>query len=687
MSNEELTDLKGVGPALKNKLAKLNINKQSDLLFLLPTRYEDRTKLKKIGALIPDEEVLIEGRVLLCSILFRGRRQMLVQLSDDTGILTMRFFTFSKYQAQNLSRDTLVRCYGKTRKTSSGIEMIHPQYKLINPERPLPLAKRLTPVYPATKGLSQTKLRQIVNSALKEQLKNTEEILPDEIIDEMGLGTLKGALSKIHRPLPSDVNNKEKFEPLRRLVAEELIANQLALRQIKKRTQSNPALALSDSRVMKKFIQNLPFKLTGSQKRVTGEIEKDLAEPIPMMRLLQGDVGSGKTVIAASAMAIASASGSQSVLMAPTELLAEQHKSNLDGWFKSLGIKVVILKSKLPKKQKDLILEQIKNGEALIIIGTHALFQAQVEYRNLGLVIVDEQHRFGVDQRLTLVNKSKSHGTVPHQLIMTATPIPRTLAMTAYGDLDTSILDELPKGRGSIKTIVIPDSKRNEVIKKIDKEIEKGRQAYWVCPLIEESEELNYEAAETTFEKLKSSHHLGHDIEIDLVHGRLKPEEKSQTMVDFKNNIIGLLVATTVIEVGVDVPNATIMVIENAERLGLSQLHQLRGRVGRGSHESLCILIYKGPLNELAKERLGVIRKSVDGFYISEKDLQLRGPGELLGTRQKGLIGLKIADISRDAHMLPYINKLCADFGNKYPGAAEKLIKRWVGEQIIYRNV
>jgi len=687
MGNEELTELKGVGPALKDKLAKLSINKQSDLLFLLPTRYEDRTKLKKIGALIPEEEALIEGRVLLCSIVYRGRRMMLVQLSDDTGMLAMRFFTFSKFQAKNLSRDTVVRCYGKTRKTSSGIEMIHPQYQVIDPENPPPLSKRLTPVYPTTKGLSQTKLRQIVSANLKEQLKHTEEILPDAIIAEMGLGSLRDALSKIHSPLPSEVNNKDKFELLRRLVAEELIANQLALRQIKKRTQSNPALALSDSRVMKKFIQNLPFKLTGSQKRVTGEIEKDLAEPIPMMRLLQGDVGSGKTVIAASAMAIASASGSQSVLMAPTELLAEQHKSNLDGWFEPLGIKVVILKSKLPKKQKDLILEQIKNGEALIIIGTHALFQTQVEYRNLGLVIVDEQHRFGVDQRLSLVNKSKSHGTVPHQLIMTATPIPRTLAMTAYGDLDTSILDELPKGRGSIKTIVIPDSKRDEVIKKIDKETEKGRQAYWVCPLIEESEELNYEAAETTFEKLKLSRHLEQDIEIDLVHGRLKPEEKSQTMVDFKNNIIQILVATTVIEVGVDVPNATIMVIENAERLGLSQLHQLRGRVGRGSHESLCILIYKGPLNELAKERLGVIRKSVDGFYISEKDLQLRGPGELLGTRQKGLIGLKIADISRDAHMLPYINKLCADFENKYPGKAEKLIKRWVGEQIIYRNV
>jgi len=687
VSNEELTDLKGVGPALKDKLAKLNINKQSDLLFLLPTRYEDRTKLKEIGSLVPEEEALIEGKVLVCNIVYGGRRMMLAQLSDDTGILTMRFFTFSKYQARNLSRDTVVRCYGKTRKTSSGIEMIHPQYQVINPESPAPLSTRLTPVYPTTKGLSQTKLRQVVDLGLKQQLKNTEEILPEEIITEMGLGTLKDALSKIHNPLPSEHNTDERFDPLRRLVAEELIANQLALRQIKRTTRSNPAVALKDNSTMKKFMGSLPFELTKSQKRVVGEIEADLGKSTPMMRLLQGDVSSGKTVVAASAMAIASASGSQSVLMAPTELLAEQHKNNLDGWFKPLGLKVVMLKSKLPKKEKELILDQIKNGEASIIIGTHALFQTQVDYKNLGLVVVDEQHRFGVEQRLSLVNKSKSQGTVPHQLIMTATPIPRTLAMTAYGDLDTSVLDELPKGRGSIKTILISDNRRDEVIEKIDKETKKGRQVYWVCPLIEESEELNYEAAETTFEKLKHSLHLDIDLEIDLVHGRLKPEEKNRKMVDFKNNIIQVLVATTVIEVGVDVPNATIMVIENSERLGLSQLHQLRGRVGRGVHESLCILIYKKPLNELAKKRLGVIKKSVDGFYISEKDLQLRGPGELLGTRQKGLIGLKIADISRDAHMLPYINKLCADFDNKYPDKAEKLIRRWIGEQIIYRNV
>jgi ATP-dependent DNA helicase RecG len=357
---------------------------------------------------------------------------------------------------------------------------------------------------------------------------------------------------------------------------------------------------------------------------------------------------------------------------------------NLRGWFEPLGVKTVLLKSNLTQKEKGLILNDIKNGEASIIVGTHALFQNKVEYKNLGLVIVDEQHRFGVDQRLSLVKKTGNNNLVPHQLIMTATPIPRTLAMTAYGDLDISVLDELPKGRGQIKTIVIPDDKRNEVVQKIAHETNKGRQIYWVCPLIEESEELNFEAAETTFKMLSLELPTK---KIGLVHGKLKSNIKTKTMVDFKNNIHQILVATTVIEVGVDVPNATIMVIENSERLGLSQLHQLRGRIGRGEHESLCVLIYKKPLNSIAKQRLNTVRKSVDGFYISEKDLELRGPGELLGTRQKGVIGLKIADISRDAYMLPSINRYCADFDNKYPGLSERLIDRWVGQQIVYRNV
>lgn len=680
----ELTGLKGVGPAVKAKLEKLNIKTQSDLLFLLPTRYENRTFIKNIGSLVPDEEAQIEGRVVVCNIVYRGRRMMVMQLADETGFLTVRFFTFNKYQAAGLKPNTIVRCFGKTRKISSGVEMIHPSYQIINNNDLKPLPKTLTPVYPTTKGLPQAKLRQIVSLGIQEQLKQTDELLPEVIIKEMGFGTLEEALVKIHNPTPEEFYNTDRFAPLKRLVAEELIANQLALRRIKKTTQSNPAQALVRNTLIKALVGRLPFTLTHSQERVVNEIKEDLKKPRPMMRLLQGDVGSGKTVVAALAMSIAADNETQSVLMAPTELLAEQHLDNLRGWFEPLGVKTVLLKSNLTQKEKGLILSDIKNGEASIIVGTHALFQNKVEYKNLSLVIVDEQHRFGVDQRLSLVKKTGDNDSVAHQLIMTATPIPRTLAMTAYGDLDTSVLDELPKGRGQIKTIVIPDDKRSEVVQKITQETNKGRQVYWVCPLIEESDELNYEAAETTFKTLSSELPTK---KIGLVHGKLKPNIKTKTMVDFKNNIHEILVATTVIEVGVDVPNATIMVIENSERLGLSQLHQLRGRIGRGEHESLCVLIYKKPLNDIAKQRLNTVRKSVDGFYISEKDLELRGPGELLGTRQKGVIGLKIADISRDAYMLPAINRYCADFDNKYPGLSERLIDRWVGQQIVYRNV
>ena len=680
----ELTELKGVGPAVKIKLEKLNIKTQSDLLFLLPTRYENRTFIKDIGSLVPDEEAQIEGTVLVCNIVYRGRRMLVVQLADETGILTLRFFTFSKYQAAGLKPNTTVRCFGKARQSGSGVEMIHPSYQIIDNNDPSPLSKTLTPVYPTTKGLPQAKLRQIVSLGIQKQLKQTDELLPQVIVDEMGFGTLEEALVKIHNPTPEEFYTADRFSPLKRLVAEELIANQLALRRIKRTTQSNPAHAMTRGALIKELVERLPFTLTDSQERVVNEIKEDLRKPVPMMRLLQGDVGSGKTVVAALAMSMAADNKTQSVLMAPTELLAEQHLENLKGWFGPLGVKTVLLKSKLTQKERGLILNEIKHGEVSIIVGTHALFQNKVEYKNLGLVVVDEQHRFGVDQRLSLVKKSGDNNAVPHQLIMTATPIPRTLAMTAYGDLDTSVLDELPKGRGEIKTIVVPDDKRSEVVQKIIQETNKGRQVYWVCPLIEESEELNFEAAETTFKTLSSELPTK---KIGLVHGKLKPNIKTKAMVDFKNNIHEVLVATTVIEVGVDVPNATIMVIENSERLGLSQLHQLRGRIGRGEHKSLCVLIYKKPLNDIAKQRLNTVRKSVDGFYISEKDLELRGPGELLGTRQKGVIGLKIADISRDAYMLPSINRYCADFDNKYPGLSEKLIDRWVGQQIVYRNV
>ena len=681
MSND-LTSLRGVGPAIEEKLTKLDVHNQIDLLFLMPIRYEDRTLVTPIGALSHDLQVLIQGRVLLTNIVYRGRRTLLSQLSDDTGMVTLRFFSFSNQQAKNLSRNTLVRCFGRVRKTATGVEIIHPEYQIIDPDNIPPLASTLTPIYPSTKGLSQGKLRSMIKLALDSQLNSVEELLPKEIADLLHVMPLGESLEEIHSPPKTE--QEEGFSPAKlRLVTEELIANQLALKRIKRTTQLNKAIALKNIKEKNNLIKQLPFTLTNSQERVVREIEEDLMVPRPMMRLLQGDVGSGKTVVAALAIAIAAGSNAQAAFMAPTELLAEQHYNNLKVWFDPLGIEVVLLKSKLPAKEKKQILGSIEDGTSSIIIGTHALFQGAVNYNNLALVVVDEQHRFGVDQRLSLMNKSIS-GSVPHQLIMTATPIPRTLAMTAYGDLDSSVINELPKGRGTIETVVVSEEKREGVVLRVMDEIKKNRQIYWVCPLIEESEELNFEAVETTHKNLQSKLK---NCSIGLVHGKLDSLKKTKAMLDFKKGKQDVLVATTVIEVGVDVANASIMVIENSERLGLSQLHQLRGRVGRGEHKSICILIYKKPLSSMAKMRLSAIRESNDGFYISEKDLELRGPGELLGTKQKGIIGLKIADIARDAHLLPKINKLCADFEENYPKQAEKLIHRWVGNQIEYRKV
>jgi ATP-dependent DNA helicase RecG len=681
MSND-LTSLRGVGPAIEEKLTKLDVHSQADLLFLMPIRYEDRTLVTPIGTLSHDQQVLIQGRVLLTNIVYRGRRTLLSQLSDDTGMVTLRFFSFSNQQAKNLSRNTLVRCFGRVRKTATGIEIIHPEYQIIDPDNIPPLASTLTPIYPSTKGLSQGKLRSMIKLALGSRLNSVEELLPKEITDLLHVMPLGESLEAIHSPPKTE--QEEGFSPVKlRLVTEELIANQLALKRIKRTTQLNKAIALKNIKEKNNLIKQLLFTLTNSQERVVREIEEDLMAPRPMMRLLQGDVGSGKTVVAALAIAIAAGSSSQAAFMAPTELLAEQHYNNLKVWFDPLGIDVVLLKSKLPAKEKKQILGSIEDGTSSIIIGTHALFQGAVNYNNLALVVVDEQHRFGVDQRLSLMNKSIS-GSVPHQLIMTATPIPRTLAMTAYGDLDSSVINELPKGRGTIETVVVSEEKRESVVLRVMDEIKKNRQIYWVCPLIEESEELNFEAVETTHKNLQSKLK---NCSIGLVHGKLDSLKKTKAMLDFKKGKQDLLVATTVIEVGVDVANASIMVIENSERLGLSQLHQLRGRVGRGEHKSICILIYKKPLSSMAKMRLNAIRESNDGFYISEKDLELRGPGELLGTKQKGIIGLKIADIARDAHLLPKINKLCADFEENYPKQAEKLIHRWVGNQIEYRKV
>lgn len=680
----DLIDLKGVGPALVSKLQKLKVHNQYDLLFLLPIRYEDKTSLHKISALVAGEKALIQGFVVLTTVVYRGRRMLISQLSDDTGIITLRFFHFSKQQARRLAKNTVVRCFGQTRKTASGLEMIHPEYQIINPENPAPLEAGLTPIYPTTEGLQQGRLRKIVRAALEQQIDTIEELLPASIVKELGLVPLTESLREIHQPSQKNIVNGHQSLARKRLIIEELLANQLALKRLKRHTKKEPAMALANRLLKESLIKNLPFKLTKSQARVVEEIEMDLKKNRPMMRLLQGDVGSGKTIVAALAMLIAVGSKQQAALMAPTELLAEQHFNNVVSWFEPLGVSVALLKSKLSAKDRRTVLAGIANGTIDIIVGTHALFQPSVVYKNLALVVVDEQHRFGVEQRLSLMKKSSDRNTVPHQLIMTATPIPRTLAMTAYGDLDASIITELPKGRGNIKTIVVPEEKRSQVMDKISKECALGRQSYWVCPLIEESEELNFQAAESTYvflqEKLKR-------LSIGLVHGKLSSVKKTKAMENFINGHTNILVATTVIEVGVDVANSSVMVIENAERLGLTQLHQLRGRVGRGRHESVCILLYKKPLSSVAKERLAVIRATNDGFLIAEKDLQLRGPGELLGTRQKGLIGLRIADIMRDAYLLPTINKLTVNIEQNHPDLIEKIVRRWVGDQLEYRNV
>ena len=680
----DLIDLKGVGPVLVSKLQKLKVHNQYDLLFLLPIRYEDKTSLHKISALVAGEKALIQGFVVLTTVVYRGRRMLISQLSDDTGIITLRFFHFSKQQARRLAKNTVVRCFGQTRKTASGLEMIHPEYQIINPENPAPLEAGLTPIYPTTEGLQQGRLRKIVRAALEQQIDTIEELLPASIVKELGLVPLTESLREIHQPSQKNIVNDHQSLARKRLIIEELLANQLALKRLKRHTKKEPAMALANRLLKESLIKNLPFKLTKSQARVVEEIEMDLKKNQPMMRLLQGDVGSGKTIVAALAMLIAVGSKQQAALMAPTELLAEQHFNTVVSWFEPLGVSVALLKSKLSAKDRRTVFAGVANGTIDIIVGTHALFQPSVVYKNLALVVVDEQHRFGVEQRLSLMKKSNDRNTVPHQLIMTATPIPRTLAMTAYGDLDASIITELPKGRGNIKTIVVPEEKRSQVMDKISKECALGRQSYWVCPLIEESEELNFQAAESTYvflqEKLKR-------LSIGLVHGKLSSVKKTKAMENFINGNTNILVATTVIEVGVDVANSSVMVIENAERLGLTQLHQLRGRIGRGRHESICILLYKKPLSLVAKERLAAIRATNDGFLIAEKDLQLRGPGELLGTRQKGLIGLRIADIMRDAYLLPAINKLTVNIEQNHPDLIEKIVRRWVGDQLEYRNV
>ncbi|MCM2131229.1 ATP-dependent DNA helicase RecG [Larsenimonas rhizosphaerae] len=678
-----ISALKGVGPALSEKLARLGVSVVADLLFHLPHRYQDRTHITPIGHLRSGREAVIEGEVTASEVVVGRRRSLLVRMKDDTGIVSLRFFHFGQAQTSQFARGIRVRCFGEARAGSTGLELYHPEYQLVG-RHDAPIEEQLTPIYPTTEGLPQPRLRALMGQAL-EIFDTTPSALPDLIPaplrSRFALPALHDALHYIHRPPPEAPLEQliEGTHPMvSRLALEEMLAHQLSLRQVRRRIQQDAAPALgSGASLNARFLAGLPFALTSAQHRVLNEINGDLQRALPMLRLVQGDVGSGKTVVAAMAMLGAVAHGYQAALMAPTELLAEQHYRTLKQWFEPLGLTVDWLAGRLKGKSRLDAKARLADGTAHVAVGTHALFQEDVAFHRLGLAVIDEQHRFGVHQRLALREKGEAVGITPHQLVMTATPIPRTLAMSAYADLDVSVIDELPPGRTPVKTVVVPDERRNEIIDRIENACAEGRQAYWVCTLIEESDALQSQAAESTLERL--TEHLP-GLAIGLVHGRMKAADKAAVMAAFKDGELDLLVATTVIEVGVDVPNASLMIIENPERLGLAQLHQLRGRVGRGSVESFCVLLYHPPLSGSARERLGVMRDTNDGFRIAEKDLELRGPGEVLGTRQTGLIGMKVADLTRDRGLLDSV-RACADAVVDNETVSEALIQRWVGRE------
>ena len=683
-----VTALRGVGEALAARLAVLGVERVQDLLFVLPSRYEDRTRVQPIGSLVSGARAVVEGEVQLTEIVFRRRRQLLSRIADGSGFLTLRFFHFSGSQQQGLARGVRLRCFGEVRRGPLGLEMVHPEYRLIFDDR-VALEEALTPVYPATEGVSQGRLRALITQALKElDGEGVREWLPTTVLAPLGLPSLREALRYVHRPpVDADLDELEagKHPAQRRLAFEELLTHQMVMRRLRESARVEPAWPLADpAGLASGFIAHLPYPLTSAQRRTLADINTDLALARPMVRLVQGDVGCGKTVVAAAAAARAVGSGRQVALMAPTELLAEQHQRNLDSWFRPLGVSVALVSGSQPARTRRSALEAIAAGEVQIAVGTHALFQEGVQFRELALVIVDEQHRFGVQQRLRLAEKGQADGRHPHQLIMTATPIPRTLAMTAYADLDVSVIDELPPGRTPVKTVVLTETRRAEVVARIEAACRAGRQAYWVCPLIEESEELQYQAAEETAATLVEALP---NFSVGLVHGRMKAKEKDATMLAFKAGRINLLVATTVIEVGVDVPNATLMVIENAERMGLAQLHQLRGRVGRGAHDSSCVLLYRAPLGALSRARLNAIRDSNDGFVIAQRDLELRGPGELLGTRQTGLARMRVADLARDADLLPRVQEAADLMLERYPDRISSLTTRWIGTDDRYGRI
>ena len=686
LNQQSLSSLRGVGPSVAEKLAARGLLTVQDLWLHLPRQYEDRTALTPIRSLQAGVAAQVEGRVEAVERGFRYRPMLRVAVGDDShATLVLRFFHFRAAQVAQFAPGARVRCYGTPRPGQHGLEIVHPSYRMLDDDAEAELGSALDPVYPAIEGVGPASIRKLIGLALDRLPRDDSlELLPAAIREALQLPSLREALLTVHRPQAGEdiaALLAGRHPAQRRLALEELLAHHLSLRRQRLAQQAHAAPALRRSTLASKLRKQLPFQLTGAQQRVFAEIQADLAKPTPMLRLVQGDVGSGKTVVAALAAMHAVEAGKQAALMAPTELLAEQHLNNLRGWLEPLGIRVAWLAGKVTGKARSKVLEEVASGEAQVVVGTHALMQEGVAFRDLALAIVDEQHRFGVHQRLALRDKGtggtgNGDSIVPHQLVMTATPIPRTLAMAAYADLDVSAIDELPPGRTPVQTVALSAERRPELVERIRSACAEGRQAYWVCTLIDDSDEVVAQAAQSTFDDL--SKQLS-KLRVGMVHGRMKAPEKQATMRAFKEGSIDLLVATTVIEVGVDVPNASLMIIENAERLGLAQLHQLRGRVGRGSAASSCVLLYQSPLSLLAKQRLETMRQTHDGFVIAEKDLELRGPGELLGTRQTGLAGFRVADLARDADLLPQVHALGAHLLERAPDVAERIVARWVG--------
>ena len=685
IANVSVRELRGVGPKLANKLADYGVLQVEDLLFHLPLRYQDRTRVTAIAAAREGADLVVEGEVRAADVVFGRRRSLVARIQDGSGTLTLRFFHFSAAQKNNFQPGTRLRCFGQIRRGSSGLEMYHPEYRQLQEEE-VPVEEALTPIYPTTAGIGQNQWRKLCEQALAHlQRAQVDELLPpsDKYPYE-----LARALHYLHAPPPDapvELLRAGRHPAQLRLALEELVAHNLSLHRLRDRQQREgaPVLPLNEDR-LRAFLAGLPFTPTNAQQRVLREIAIDLSKPVPMMRLVQGDVGSGKTLIAAGAALQAIGNGYQVAIMAPTEILAEQHWRNFCQWFEPLSITMEWLSGRSKGGKRTIALGRIASGEASLVIGTHALFQDDVAFARLGLVIVDEQHRFGVHQRLALTRKTAPQQGRPHQLIMTATPIPRTLSMVAYADLDCSVIDELPPGRTAVTTALVDSSRRDEVVARVAAACSEGRQAYWVCTLIEESDALQAQAAEATAVELRLA--LPH-LAIGLIHGRLKPLEKESVMAAFKSGELALLVATTVIEVGVDVPNASLMIVENPERLGLAQLHQLRGRVGRGAQASHCVLLYQAPLSANGRQRLGVLRESSDGFYIAEKDLELRGPGEVLGTRQTGLMEFRIAELPTHNHLLDEVQAIANHIRAARPELADPLIQRWTGSSQQFAKV